>query len=469
MKSTSIIILFLAITSITHSQIKMYNGYWTGEIKTKDTSFVVKFSIFNKIAKSGQKNKIISGSIFKPELCNFEDNCFNDSILQLKSTSKKIEYRGVLTLDKNKMSGNLTYRGKVYKLDLRRGNKIILRPQDPKKPFPYITENINFANKKDSIILGGTLTIPKQEGYCPAVILISGSSPIDRNGESNYHQSSLVLADYLTRNGIAVLRYDSRGVNESTGNYYNSTPADFAQDIIAGYNLLCTRKEIDKTKIGLIGHSGGGIVASIVASINPNIGYIVLLASPGIGGKENFLLQTDLKLNVGDYTTNQHTFFKNFYSKCYTMIDKGYDKKTMIDTLSNFKSDYFKLITSASKSNNQMQELIFSSMLKHSISTNNCFYIRHQPSEYLEKVTCPVLSLNGCKDILVPAQINQSAIRNALINGKNPDFTILELNGLNHFFQECKTGSLKESLEIEQTLSPSTLSIIAEWILKHSN
>lgn len=467
MKNVTVTILFLAITSITHSQVNMYNGYWKGEFKTQDSTFQFEFSVNPVKDKSGQEKKLIGGTIFKPELCNFKESSFNDSILQLKSISNKTEFSGRLALDKNKMSGDLTYQGKDYQIDVRRGNKVIFRPQEPQKPYPYLTEDIYFTNKKDSVKLGGTLTIPKNDGCFPAVILVSGSSPSDRNEESFFHQRSLVLADYLTRNGIAVLRYDSRGVNESKGNFYTSTPADFAEDILAGYNLLCDRKEIDKHKIGLIGHSGGGVVAAIVASINTNIRFVVLLASPGIGGKDNFMLQTDLKLTDGDYTPDQHAFFKDFYSRCNTMIEAGYDRKIMIDTLSNFKNRFFKSIDSTDKTNIKMQEATFRIMMMILLSPNNCFYVRCQPSVYLEKVTCPVLSLGGSKDFLVPAQINQNAIRNALIKGGNPDFSILELKGLNHYFQECEIGSLKESAELEQTFSPTALSIISEWILKH--
>ena len=476
MKNTIILLLFLSITFFARSQNSKYNGNWKGEIKTKDTSFVVKIGTYSKYANSEKKNTVVGGVLYGPEFCALEEIPFNDSILhfkpqnkyKLKPAARDIEFKGSLTADKNKMSGDFTYRGKVYKIDLRRGEKTAFRPQEPKKPFPYITEDVTFTNEKDSVKLAGTLTIPKKEGVYPAVILITGSTPTDRNGESYYHQSQLVLADYLTRNGIAVLRYDARGVNESGGNFNTSTSEDFAQDVIAGYNLLCGRKEIDKHKIGLIGHSGGGLVASIAASVNPDIGFIVLLASPGILGKDCFLMQTDLKLFNGDFTTDQHAFLKGFYNKCYTMIEEGCDKKIITDTLSNFKNKYFKCFTAAGESNSGLLKVSFKIMMMTSLSPQNCFYLKCNPSLYLEKVSCPVLSLNGSNDILVPAEVNQNAIRKALTKGGNKDFTVLELEGLNHTFQECKTGSLKESLELEQTISPKAMTIIAEWILKHT-
>lgn len=466
-------------TFIVRSQNTKYNGSWKGEIKTKDTSFVVKIGTYNKFADSEHKKTIVGAVIYSPEFCAAEETSFNDSILllkaeyryKLKPATKDISFKGSLTADKNKMSGDFTYRGKVYKIDLRRGEKTAFRPQEPKQPFPYITEDVAFINKKDSVKLAGTLTIPKKEGLYPAVILISGSEPTPRDGgESNFHQWHLVLADYLTRNGIAVLRYDSRGVNESKGNFYTSTSEDFAQDVIAGYNLLCARKEIDKNRIGLIGHSGGGLVASIAASVNPKIGFVILMASPGVRGKDDFMLQTDMKLKVGDFTREKHAFFTEFYNKCFSMIEKNYDIKTIRDTLkNNYKDKFISCHKLDGISNNEMSmlEFGFTYLLMRMVNPNFCYYVKCDPAVYLKKLNCPVLSLNGSNDILVPAEINQNAIRKALTKGGNKDFTILELEGLNHSFQECKTGSLRESLELEQTISSNAMAIIAEWILKH--
>jgi len=471
MRNTIILILFVAISSVGFSQNTMYNGNWKGEIKTKDTSFVVKIGTYSKFADSEHKKTIVGAMIYSPEFCAAEETSFNDSILLLKAAKKDISFKGSLTADKNKMSGDFTYRGKVYKIDLRRGEKSAFRPQEPKKPYPYITEDVTFINKKDSVKLAGTLTIPKKEGSYPAVILISGSEPTPRDGESNFHKWHLVLADYLTKKGIAVLCYDSRGVNESKGNFYTSTSEDFAQDVIAGFNLLCERKEIDKNRIGLIGHSGGGLVASIAASVNPKIGFVVLLASMGISGKDDFMMQTDMKLKVGDFTREKHAFFTEFYNKCFSMIEKNYDSKTIRDTLkNNYKDKFISCHKSAGISNNEMSmlEFGFTYLLMRMVNPNFCYYVKCDPAVYLKKLNCPVLSLNGSNDISVSAEINQNAIRKALTKGGNKDFTVLELEGLNHTFQECKTGSLKESLELEQTISPKAMSVIAEWILKHT-
>jgi pimeloyl-ACP methyl ester carboxylesterase len=476
MKNIVFILLFLT-SSAALSQNAKYNGSWKGEIKDQDTSFVVNIGIFSKFDNSGDKNTIVGGMMYKPEFCALREIPFNDAILQLgtenvrfklKPLRTDIEFKGVLTSDKNKMSGDFTYRGKVYKIDLRRGDKVIFRPQEPKEPFPYISEEIKFENKKDSVTLAGTLTIPRKEGHFPAVIMITGSTPSDRDGTAYYHQKQLLLADYLTRCGIAVLRYDSRGANKSTGNFYNSTPEDFAQDVIAGYNLLSKRKEIDKTKIGLIGHSGGGIVASIAASINSNIGFIILMASPGIGGKDNFIRQTDLRFDSGDFTTEQHTFMKEFLNKGYGLIEQGVDRKVISDTLSRYKNKYLQCFVPVNPEN-LYAGFIFDYLVKILVAPYNCYLIRCYPSDFLKKVRCPVLSINGSKDILVPAWINQNTIREALTKGGNPDFTIWELEGLNHFFQECETGSIKESIELEQTISPKAMAVIAEWIKKHSN
>ena len=153
------------------------------------------------------------------------------------------------------------------------------------------------------------------------------------------------------------------------------------------------------------------------------------------------------------------------------MIEEGYDKKIITDTLSKYKEKYFKYFIPGGATNIQSQEFqkfSFTFLTMVLLTPYHCYLLKCHPSDYLEKLTCPVLSLNGSKDILVPAQINQNAIREALMKGGNPDFTVLELEGLNHSFQECKTGSIKESWEMEQTISPKAMSIIAEWILKRS-
>jgi pimeloyl-ACP methyl ester carboxylesterase len=300
--------------------------------------------------------------------------------------------------------------------------------------------------------------------------LISGG-PSDRNCENFHHRPFLVVADYLTRNGIAVLRYDDRGVDGSTGDFFQSTNMDFSQDVISAFNYLCSRKEIDTNKIGLIGHSEGGVVAAIAASRKTHIGFIILLASPGINLKDDFELQEELKYKSGDLTEEGYEFRKRFFEQCYRFIENDINYDLARDSLLMFREEYklldsslreeFKLLHS---SQNILTDFKFKRLLYESLSPHNQFNIKCDPSDYLEKVRCPVLSLNGSKDIFVPAKINQDAIREALTKAENNNFRIVELAGLNHAFQECETGSIRESIDIEQTFSPTALKVIKNWI-----
>jgi alpha/beta superfamily hydrolase len=194
------------------------------------------------------------------------------------------------------------------------------RPQEPKPPFPYNEEEVSFANKKDALTLSGTFTFPKEGDLFPTVILISGSGPENRNEEVFGHKPFLVLADYLTRNGIAVLRFDDRGVGKSSGNFSTATTEDFVTDVLAGVEYLKTRKEVDKDKIGLIGHSEGGLIAPLAAVQSDYIDFIILMAAPGMRGKEILRRQTTLIMRANGYEEEKIKRDVNVLSKMYEII-----------------------------------------------------------------------------------------------------------------------------------------------------
>ena len=202
---------------------------------------------------------------------------FENAVLKLQIPTATIGYEGTLNSD-NVIVGNFSQGGQSFAMNMSRGiigKKEIIRPQEPSKPYSYYTEEITFENKTDTNVLAGTLSLPQKEGHFPAVILITGSGPQNRDEEALGHKPFLVLADYLTQKGIAVLRFDDRGVAKSTGDYKTATTPDFAKDVQAGVDYLRTRKEIDKNKIGLIGHSEGGVIAPIVAANSKDINFIV--------------------------------------------------------------------------------------------------------------------------------------------------------------------------------------------------
>lgn len=330
------------------------------------------------------------------------------------------------------------------------------RPQEPKQPFEYISENVVFKNNLDSISLAGTITYPKMGSDFPAVILISGSGPQDRNSELLNHKPFLVIADYLTKRGIAVLRVDDRGTGESEGKYNETGLNGFVNDTESAFEFLKTRKEINHSKIGLIGHSLGGIIAPIIASENTDVSFIVILAGSGIRGDKLMLLQKEKierKMGVPETGITQG---QNNMKGAYDIILKSNDNKTELQT--ELKS-YFTKVFGAMLPESQIQTI--SEQMSIPWLTD---FIKFDPQTSLSETKCPVLALNGANDLQVPPKENLEIIEKILKENGNEDVETKQLENLNHLFQESETGLPNEYATIEQTFSPKVLEIITEWI-----
>jgi len=337
------------------------------------------------------------------------------------------------------------------------------RPQEPVKPYPYYEEEVVFINKKDSISLSGTLTLPSKNGKFPVVILISGSGPQDRNETFMTHKPFLVIADHLTRKGIAVLRYDDRGFGKSTGDHDSATTKDFATDVLSAINYLKSRTDIDSKKIGLVGHSEGGIIAPLAANQTEDISFIVLLASTGIPGSELILQQAKA---FRPFSVPDEDAFEKFVRKTIEIASSDKAIVSIKSELTEHYNSYLPpILLPLGVNNDQISEAI-AQEIEASIKPWKRYFYSYNPADEIEKLCIPVLSLNGNKDTQVTAKINQNGIRNALIKGKNKNYKVLELENLNHLFQECKTGDIKEYHKIEQTISPIALKEISNWLLK---
>lgn len=471
------ILIFLLISTNSFSQ--NYVGTWKGEVHEQDSIIQFKMNVMI------QQDTTIGAFLLEPTTCLLADSSFYGNDFHFKSRKRSpsytgqrdnITFTGELTSNKNQLRGELTINGKVYQLEMLRSDKPIFRPQEPQRPFPYYSEDVKFVNKKDQTVLAGTLTLPQKEGKFPAVILKGGSFPSNRDGETNQpgaenHKMFMVLADYLTRNGIAVLRCDDRGIGRSSGDFWESTPVDLAGDLLSGYEYLASRKEIKSNDVGLIGHSEGGIDVSIAASQCPEIKFVVMLGCPGISLKEVFEYQTYLKYQNGDIPKEEFEFEKKISEKFYQLLNQNLGSKAITDSLIRLMDkDIVANINSKNEANSEKgieTEIVFRYIISLRAKEHNLFNLKAIPSDYIGKLTCPVLSLNGNKDNQITAEINQNAIRLALLKAGNKDFKIMELAGLNHSFQECQTGSVKESLTIEQTFSPQALKLITEWISEH--
>lgn len=331
------------------------------------------------------------------------------------------------------------------------------RPQTPVKPYPYREEDVSYPNKAASITLAGALTIPPGTGPFPAVLLIAGSGRNDRDESLPMfgHSPFLVLSDYLTRKGIVVLRADKRGVGKSGGDYSTATTSDFASDAEAGVAYLVTRPEVDRRKIGLIGHSEGGVIAPIVAAADPTVAFIVLMAGSGVPGIDIIVEQTLLIAEASGQSHEEAEKGAAEERKILTMVEQEKDDAVLAKKLREVLGD-------------KIPEATLNNQIKALSSPWYREFIQYDPATALRKVTCPVLALIGEKDLQVPPDQNLPAIRKALEAGGNKNFEVEELPGLNHLFQPAKTGSPAEYGDIELTISPVALEKISSWILKQA-
>lgn len=392
----------------------------------------------------------------------------------MRFTMKSISgsYEGTLSADGSEVIGTWTQSGQSLPLAFKRVTDVVQaptlkRPQEPKKPYPYREEEVVFENPEAKIQLAGTLTLPNEQGPFPAVVLISGSGQQDRDETVFGHRPFLVLADYLTRQGIAVLRYDDRGFGKSTGDPTHATSADFAMDALAAVRYLQTRREIDSKKIGLIGHSEGGMIAPMVAVQAPDeIAFIVLLAGLGVTGEELLLLQQELILHALGISAEIIARNRALQQQVFAAV------REQPDNLEAEKKLRALLLGELSRLSEEEQrvlgfsEAMIEAQIKQILSPWFRYFLTYDPRPTLMQVRCPVLALNGEKDLQVPPSQNLPEIVKALEAGGNSDYAVVKLANLNHLFQTSTTGSLSEYAQIEETFAPRALRVVSDWILR---
>lgn len=461
-----LLLVFLTIfTSLTiYSQD--ITGQWNGILKVQGIQLRVVFNITkNENGFSATMDSPDQGAKGIP----VTTTAFENSKLKLEIANARIEYNG--ELKENLITGTFKQGGQEFPMNLSKEKiekQTVIRPQEPKKPYSYYTEEITFQNNKENIALAGTLTLPKKEGNYPVVILISGSGPQNRDEELLGHKPFLVISDYFTKNGIAVLRYDDRGVAQSKGDFKTATSLDFASDVESAIAYLKTRKEINKNKIGLIGHSEGGIIAPMVASKSKDVNCIVLLAGTGIPGDQLLLLQQELISKASGVSETEIQKNKKINTKAFEIVLKSKDTPTLKTDLTKYIKETLKDNPNDNKPKSMTDDEFISLQVDQMTSPWMHYFIKYNPATTLEKVKCPVLAVNGEKDLQVPPKENLIAIKNAIEKGGNKKITIKEFPNLNHLFQECKTGSPNEYAEIEQTFSPTALDEITKWILNQN-
>lgn len=448
---------FFLATVITSAQ--EISGTWKGVLKTQGMEFPLAFNI-------SEANGIYTTTMDSPQQGAFgiptNGTTFKDNELTIIQIQSGIEYTATFTDDT--LKGIFKQGGQEFPLDLTKGEKTVkkVKPQEPKKPYPYVSEEVTFENAKaGNIKFAGTLTLPKDVKNPPVVILITGSGPQNRDQELLGHKTFLVLSDHLTRQGIAVLRYDDRGTAKSEGDFSTATSFDFASDVEAAMAYLQTRSDVvNVNKIGLVGHSEGGLIAPIVAARNKNVAFCVLLAGPGVSGKEILLTQGKKAAELEGYSASDIAISQEISAKIYDICAdyKGEVSKEKIAAL-------FQELKTRMTSEKVQQELT-DAALKRQLEMITSPWMRallgYNPKTSLQKVNCPVLAVNGEKDFQVLPELNLNAIEKGLKHNK--DVTIKQFKDLNHLFQTSETGAFSEYATIEETFAPVALNFVSKWI-----
>ena len=331
------------------------------------------------------------------------------------------------------------------------------RPQQPHAPFPYQSTDVTFRNEKAGISLAGTYTVPAGMSPFPAVVLLTGSGPEDRNETYQGHQPFAVLADYLTRQGIAVLRFDDRGVGQSGGTLKGTTSADYTTDAQAALAWLRAQPGIRKNQVGLVGHSQGGTAAIGAAGQPDGPNFLVLLAAPGLPGDE-LVVQQSLALTRLQTTDPAQLASTEKMQRAMTQI---------VQKTANDAQAQSALLLYYSAISPQLAAQV-KPQLAMLTSPDYRHLLADRPAQTLARVRCPVLALGGSKDVQVPTDRNLAATTAGLKAAGNRDVTVKKLPGLNHLFQRAATGAPAEYATIEETFAPAALQLIGDWITRHA-
>ena len=352
MRTISILLIaFITSFSLTAQDI---TGQWNGVLKVQGTQLRLVFNVT-------KTNNGFSSTMDSPDQgakgIPVTNTTFANSKIKFEVANARIEYNG--ELKGNEFVGTFKQGGQEFPMNLSRTTiekEVVKRPQEPSKPYPYYSEEVTFQNTKANISLSGTLTLPKKDGIFPVVILITGSGQQNRDEELLGHKPFLIISDYLTKNGIAVLRYDDRGVGQSNGDFKTATSADFATDVESAIIFLKTRKEINEKKIGLVGHSEGCLIAPMAASKSKDVSFIVLLAGTGIQGDKLLLLQQALIAKANGVSETDIKKSIEINSKLFEIVVKSDDNIKLKTDLTNSINEMLKNDTSAEIPNGMTKE-----------------------------------------------------------------------------------------------------------------
>ncbi|MET0754102.1 MAG: alpha/beta fold hydrolase [Pyrinomonadaceae bacterium] len=461
------VFIILCSSAVLAQNTASIEGNWLGAIDAG----AVRLRIALKVSKSGDNFTAKFDSIDQGAAdLEIDKITQKDKAVSFESKQYNFTYEGTLNEKGDEINGTFRQGAGSAPLVFKRTAEVtkLSRPQDPQKPYPYNEEEVSYKNTKDNVKLAGTLTLPRGAGTFPAVILITGSGSQDRNETVAGHRPFLVLADYLTRRGIAVLRVDDRGVGGTERGAANFTSENFAEDVLAGIEYLKSRKEINPKQIGLIGHSEGGMIAPMVAARSKDTAFIVLLAGLGQTGEDVIYTQTGLGQKVGGTSQFVIDETRKLLKTLMTIVKSETDAKRVEQSIDKALSEHSAQFTEEQKKEFAPVEDSIKARKALYVSAWFRYFVLYNPRPTLEKVKIPVLALNGENDVQVAWKENLDLIAAGLKAGGNKDVTVKSFPKLNHLFQTSQTGAVSEYDKIEETISPVVLETIADWILKHT-
>ncbi|MBA2250198.1 MAG: alpha/beta fold hydrolase [Chitinophagaceae bacterium] len=465
---TFITILFTFFTSsIIAQNTPGVTGTWEGKIQvgvelrivfhfTKDSSGAI--SGTSDSPDQGVKGIPCSNIILR-----------NDSLF-LEVPSIHGSYNGKFMSD-SIIKGVLT-QGRSIDLNLKKTDKVsvLLRPQTPKPPYAYNSDDVEYDNADKTLHYGATITTPKGAGPFPAILLITGSGAQNRDEEILGHKPFAVIAHYLTTRGYIVLRVDDRGMGKSSQGSLSATTADFAKDVNTSLNYLKNRKDVNINHLGMIGHSEGGMIAPMVATQRNDIDFIIMLAGPG--EKISKLMEDQnaaIMLSAGMSKEMTDAYIKLYHNLIPVIVQAKNPEEAKIKLYKEVgawrKTTPQNIVMATTGITNDSLQRQFVNAFASSLGAPwYKYFLQFDPSIYLTKLHCKVLALNGDKDIQVISQPNLAAIKAALKKSKSPAYVVKEMPGLNHLFQHCKKCTVKEYGELEETFSPEVLQIMGDWL-----
>ena len=435
-------------------------GLWQGALETHGMRLRLQLHVSHAtqgelIAALDSLDQLVSG--LPANKLSLKESAFHFEIPSVAGV-----FDGTLNAAKNAITGEWSQSEIKEKLEFKRSDQPLelRRPQNPAKPYPYREEEVTFSNKAAGVTLAGTLSLPKGPGPFAAALLIAGSGPQDRDEFLANHRPFLVVSDFLTRKGIAVLRYDKRGIGKSTGSWEKATTVELTSDAESAIAYLKSRKDIDPTRIGLIGHSEGAMIAPTIAARSQNIPWIVLLAAPATKGEETLLNQSEMIARAGGLNEEQVATSLSFDKRAYDLVRKEADSIVLTEKLRGLVKE--------SGLDSTLPPAAIEPQIQMMASPWFRYFLDYDPLPNLQKITCPTLALYGEKDLQVPPKNNLALLQKALIMAGNTQGDVRQFPELNHLFQHAFTGSPTEYPAIEETFSPEALKAVSDWLLAHA-